>query len=212
MYVTRKSARWFACLAVASAAGLTQIGVRAGEVQNAAGQANGAQVNVAQTNAQTGQPATSSAVATAPANAKTVPLSLDIKGAITTTNNPAHTVYHLTEAQLLALPTHSITTSTTWTARSTFTGPSLADILKLVGAHGSQIEIHTLDDYTETIPVTDCDRYGVIVAYSMNGKRLKVSDFGPLFLMYPRDAYPTELSGAEADSKFVWQIKGLIVK
>jgi hypothetical protein len=52
----------------------------------------------------------------------------------------------------------------------------------------------------------------VIVAYSMNGKRLKVSDFGPLFLIYPRDAFPTELSGAAADSKFVWQIKDLIVK
>jgi hypothetical protein len=139
-------------------------------------------------------------------------LSLDVKGAIAATNDPARTVYHLTQAQLLALPVHSITTATTWTARSTFTGPSLADILKLVGAHGSQIEIHTLDDYTETIPVADCERYGVIVAHSMNGKRLKVSDFGPLFLVYPRDAFPTELSGVAADSKFVWQIKGLIVK
>jgi hypothetical protein len=139
-------------------------------------------------------------------------LSLDVGGEVAATNDPSHTVYHLTEAQLLALPVHSITTSTTWTARSTFTGPSLADILKLVGAHGSQIEVQTLDDYTETIPVSDCDRYGVIVAYSMNGKRLKVSDFGPLFLIYPRDAFPTELSGAAAESKFVWQIKGLIVK
>ena len=45
----------------------------------------------------------------------------------------------------------------------------------------------------------------------MNGTRLKVSDFGPLFLMYPRDAFP-ELVGASADSKFVWQIKSLIIK
>ncbi|MGF6725466.1 hypothetical protein P3T43_004844 [Paraburkholderia sp. GAS41] len=144
--------------------------------------------------------------------AQAASLSLDAGGSVAITNDASHTVYHLTEAQLLALPTHSITTSTTWTGRSTFTGPSLADILKLVGAKGSEIEVHTLDDYTETIPVSDCDRYGVIVAYSMNGKRLKVSDFGPLFLIYPRDAFPSELSGAAADSKFVWQIKGLIVR
>ncbi|SIO32649.1 MULTISPECIES: molybdopterin-dependent oxidoreductase [Paraburkholderia] len=144
--------------------------------------------------------------------AQAAALSLDVGGKIAATNDPSHTVYHLTEAQLLALPVHSITTSTTWTPRTTFTGPSLADILKLVGAHGSQIEVHTLDDYTETIPLSDSDRYGVIVAYSMNGKRLKVSDFGPLFLIYPRDAFPTELSGSAADSKFVWQIKDLIVK
>lgn len=139
-------------------------------------------------------------------------LSLDVMGDIATTTDPAHKVYHFTQAQLLALPVHSITTSTEWTARSTFTGPSLADILKLVGAHGSQLEVHTLDDYTDTIPLSDIDRYGVIMAYSMNGKRLKVSDFGQLFLIYPRDAYPTELSGAGANAKFVWQIKALIVK
>jgi hypothetical protein len=139
-------------------------------------------------------------------------MSLDVTGKIDKSNDPSGHVYHLTQAQLLELPAHSITTSTRWTARSTFTGPLLSDVLKQAGAHGTQIEVHTLDDYTETIPVSDCDRYGVVVAYSMNGKRLKISDFGPLFLIYPRDAYPAELSGPATDSKFVWQIKSLIVK
>ncbi|WP_074771078.1 molybdopterin-dependent oxidoreductase [Paraburkholderia sp. GAS333] len=140
------------------------------------------------------------------------PLTLDVQGKISKTNDAAHQSYHFTEAQLLALPPHSITTSTTWTPRSTFTGPLLADILKAVGAYGTQIEFRTLDDYTYTVPVSDSDRYGVVVAYSMNGQRLKVSDFGPLFLIYPRDAFPDEITGASGDSKFVWQIKALIVK
>jgi hypothetical protein len=148
----------------------------------------------------------------AEAQAASLPLSLDVTGKISKTNDAAHQSYHFTEAQLLALPVHSITTATTWTPRSTFTGPLLADILKTVGASGSAVEIHTLDDYTYTIPVSDCDRYGVVVAYSMNGRRLKISDFGPLFLIYPRDAFPDELTGALGDSKFVWQIKALIVK
>lgn len=139
-------------------------------------------------------------------------LTLDVEGKIGKTNDAAHRLYHFGEAELLALPAHSITTSTTWTPRSTFTGPLLADILKTVGAHGTQLEFHTLDDYTYTVPVSDCDRYGVVVAYSMNGQRLKVSDFGPLFLIYPRDAHPDELAGASGDAKFVWQIKALIVK
>lgn len=140
------------------------------------------------------------------------PLSLDVSGKISKPSDVAHQSYHFSEAQLLALPVHSITTATTWTPRSTFTGPLLADILKIVGAYGSQVEVHTLDDYTYTVPVSDCDRYGVVVAYSLNGQRLKISDFGPLFLIYPRDAYPDELTGAAGDSKFVWQIKALIVK
>jgi hypothetical protein len=141
-----------------------------------------------------------------------VPLTLDVSGKIRKTNDAAHALYHFSEAQLLALPAHSITTATTWTPRSTFTGPRLADILKTVGAYGTEIEFHTLDDYTYTVPVSDCDRYDVVVANSINGRRLKVSDFGPLFLIYPRDAFPGELAGAESDSKFVWQIKALIVK
>ncbi|WP_233855237.1 molybdopterin-dependent oxidoreductase [Paraburkholderia sp. HD33-4] len=139
-------------------------------------------------------------------------LSLDVQGKIANTNDAAHRTYHFSEAQLLALPVHTITTSTTWTPRSTFAGPRLADILKAVGAHGTEVELHTFDDYTYTVPVSDCDRYGVIVAYSMNGQRLKLSDLGPLFLIYPRDAFPDELTGALGDSKFVWQIKTLIVK
>ncbi|APA87232.1 molybdopterin-dependent oxidoreductase [Paraburkholderia sprentiae WSM5005] len=139
-------------------------------------------------------------------------LSLDVEGKIANTNDAAHRTYHFSEAQLLALPAHTITTSTTWTPRSTFTGPRLADILKAVGAHGTEIEFRTFDDYTYSVPVTDCERYGVIVAYSMNGQRLKLSDFGPLFLIYPRDAFPDELTGAVGDSKFIWQIKALIVK
>lgn len=144
-------------------------------------------------------------------SAQAAPLSLDVKGKIARTNDATHQVFHFSEADLLALPAHSITTTTTWTPKSTFTGPLLGDILKAVGATGTQVEIHTLDDYTYTVPVTDADHYGAIVAYSMNGTRLKASNYGPLFLIYPRDAYP-ELVGASADSKFVWQIKSLIIK
>jgi hypothetical protein len=165
-----------------------------------------------QAQAQAHAQAHAQAQAQAQAQAESLPLSLDVKGKISKTNDAAHQSYHFTEAQLLALPVHSITTATTWTPRSTFTGPLLADILKEVGASGSAVEIHTLDDYTYTIPVSDCDRYGVVVAYSMNGQRLKISDFGPLFLIYPRDAFPDELMGAAGDSKFVWQIKALIIK
>jgi hypothetical protein len=140
------------------------------------------------------------------------PLSLDVQGKIAKTNDASHRTYHFTEAQLLALPVHAITTSTTWTPRSTFTGPLLADILKAVGAYGTEVEFRTFDDYTYSVPVSDCEHYGVVVAYSMNGRRLKLSDFGPLFLIYPRDAFPDELNGAVGDSKFVWQIKALIVR
>jgi hypothetical protein len=138
-------------------------------------------------------------------------LALDVSGEIRVTNNAAHTAYHFTDAQLLNLPVHEISTSTTWTPRATFQGPLLSDVLKTVGAYGTHIEIHTLDDYTCVVPVSDADRYRVVLAYSMNGKRLKVSDFGPLFLIYPRDADPLELRGAAGDAKFAWQIVSMTI-
>jgi hypothetical protein len=139
-------------------------------------------------------------------------LALDVNGEVHVTNNAAHTAYHFSEEQLLKLPQHSIETATTWTPRSTFTGPRLADVLTTVGAYGSQIEIHTIDDYTCVVPVSDADRYGAVLAYAMNGRRLKVSDFGPLFLIYPRDQFPLELDGAAGDSKFAWQIVSMTIK
>lgn len=151
-------------------------------------------------------PAATAACAGAPT------LSLDVRGEIRVTNDAAHVSYHFTEAQLLKLPLHAISTSTSWTPRSTFTGPLLSDVLKTVGAYGKDVEIHTLDDYSCVVPISDADRYGVVLAYTMNGQRLKVSDFGPLFLIWPRDAYPLELAGPAADAKFAWQIVSLTVK
>lgn len=139
-------------------------------------------------------------------------LSLDVSGEIRVTNDAAHIDYHFTQAQLLKLPLHAISTSTSWTPRSTFAGPLLSDVLKTVGAYGKDIEIHTLDDYSCVVPVSEADRYGVVLAYSMNGQRLKISDFGPLFLIWPRDAYPLELAGPAGDAKFAWQIVSLTVK
>jgi hypothetical protein len=147
-----------------------------------------------------------------PLMASAAPLTLDVEGKISRTNDPDRATYHISEAELMKLPPHTITTSTTWTPRSDFTGPLLADVLRLVGAHGDLVELRTLDDYAYTVPVPEAERYGAILAYSMNGTRLKISNFGPLFLIYPRDAYPQELTGSVADAKFVWQIKALVVK
>ena len=139
-------------------------------------------------------------------------LQLDVNGEVRVTNDAAHTDYHFSEAALLKLPAHSIVTTTTWTPRSTFTGALLSDVLSTVGAYGSQIEIHTIDDYTCVVPVSDAARYGAVLAYEMNGKRLKVSNFGPLFLIYPRDQFPMELDGAAGDAKFAWQIVSMTIK
>jgi hypothetical protein len=138
-------------------------------------------------------------------------LKLDITGKITHFTDKKASVYHFTEKDLLGLKPYTIKTSTTWTPVSAFTGPKLSDVLDKVGATGTILEMHALDDYTYSIPVSDAKQYGVVLAYSVNGERIKTDRFGPIFVIYPRDDYE-ELRKPTAEAKFVWQLSRIVVK
>lgn len=137
---------------------------------------------------------------------------LTVTGSITTYTDRATKSYVFSERELLALPQHTIKTATSWTPQSVFTGPRLSDVLAKVGAKGVQVELHCLDDYSYTVSIAEASRYGVILAHTMNGNRLQVSDFGPLFSIYPRDQYPKALQTPVSEAKFAWQIRELVVK
>lgn len=139
-------------------------------------------------------------------------LTLDVSGNIAHFTDTRAKTYHFSEADLLAMPVHSITTSTTWTPTRTFEGPSLGDILAKVGAKGSTLTIYAIDNYNYTVPVSDVKKYGPVLAYEMDGTRLTIRDFGPLFLMYPRDQHPTELNSPVYDARFIWQVRRIVVQ
>ncbi|RQS71572.1 oxidoreductase [Burkholderia sp. Bp8963] len=140
------------------------------------------------------------------------PFTFTVDGRIAKSNQPGKTVYVFSEQELMALPQHEISTSTSWTPQATFSGPRLSDVLKVVGAQGTQIEFRCIDEYTFTIPVSDADKYGVILARKMNGKVLGNDNYGPLWIMYPRDQFPDDLKTPLGEAKFAWQIIGLTVK
>lgn len=52
----------------------------------------------------------------------------------------------------------------------------------------------------------------MILARTMNGKVLDNNNYGPLWIMYPRDQFPDELKTPISEAKFAWQIIGLTVK
>ena len=112
---------------------------------------------------------------------------------------------HLTEAQLLALPISTITTSTEWTPLSRFDGPLLSDVLKLAPVQGKMLHIFALDDYSISIPWSDMAQYGVILAHTQDGQRMSRRRFGPLFVIYPRDKFAS-LQTPTTVAKFIWQV------
>ncbi|MPV65171.1 molybdopterin-dependent oxidoreductase [Burkholderia sp. BE17] len=138
--------------------------------------------------------------------------NLTISGDISNFTDPEAKEYVFTEADLMRLPVRTIRTSTAWTPVSLFEGVSVLDILKKVGGKGKYITAYTLDDYYGDIPISDFEKYGAILAYKMNGKYLSIENFGPFFIVYPRDTGGGELSGPLYSTRFIWQIYKIIVK
>ncbi|NHZ99073.1 molybdopterin-dependent oxidoreductase [Massilia sp. CCM 8734] len=134
---------------------------------------------------------------------------LEIRGNIAAQPNSLK-VYTLSANQLLAMPQSSITTATTWTPVSKFTGVKMEEIMRLTGAKGEYAHVYALDDYSVRIPVADFKRYGVVLAHSMNGRPLESNRFGPYFLIYPKDKHSKELNTPTSEAKFVWQVNRIV--
>ena len=114
-------------------------------------------------------------------------------------------VVRLSEAQILALPTALIVTATDWTPTSRFEGPLLRDVLKLGSGGSSALHVFSLNQYAVTIPMSDLDHYAPILAHTRDGVRLRRSDFGPLFIVYPRDQFKT-LESPKMAARMAWQV------
>jgi len=136
---------------------------------------------------------------------------LIVRGNISKFTDEKAKIYRFSEEEFMSLHQNSITTSTTWTKRSRFDGPLLANVLKHVGASGSRLDVQALDDYSASIPMSDLDAFGPILAHSRDGKRMTARDHGPLFVMYPRDKYPSKLNTPPAQAKFIWQVRRITV-
>lgn len=113
---------------------------------------------------------------------------------------------------LEAMPQHRITTSTPWTdGVSVFEGPLLCDLLEGVGAEGTVLQARALNDYVAEIPISDCERYPVILALTRDGERLSRRDMGPIWVVYPRDDFP-ELQLETVNARWVWQLTEIEVR
>lgn len=118
----------------------------------------------------------------------------------------------LSEGQILGLPQSRITTATSWTERSEFVGPELEVLARSVGAaRFSNFRLNAANGYATTIGEADIRRFKPILAHSQNDRRLSLRDFGPLWVIFPRDDFPQELNAVTVDAKFIWQVEHITV-
>ena len=135
---------------------------------------------------------------------------LTVTGNIEHTNTPGKAEFD--RSMLEGLGTEDLRTSTSWTdGQPLFSGVPLQRIMDAVGAHGSMLTAHALNDYIIDIPVSDFLKYPVLAALKMDGQYLTVRNKGPIWIVYPRDDFP-ELQNPFVDQKWIWQLYRLDVK
>ncbi|ATJ83981.1 oxidoreductase [Halomonas beimenensis] len=148
--------------------------------------------------------AMSSGAQAAPLPAPQGPVVLTVTGDIRHTNGDG--VARFDRAMLEALPSRSIITDTPWhDAAGRFEGPLAEALLEAVGAQGDHVRVVALNGFEAEIPVSDFERYGVILAMTRNGEIMPIRRFGPLFVLYPFDAHPELLTEA-IRFRSVWQV------
>ena len=150
---------------------------------------------------------------TAPALALDVPTTrpiLTVSGKIGVKN--AGETARFDMKMIEALPQHSFTTSTPWFDKPMkFTGPLLADLLAAVKASGTTLSAVAINDYKIDIPMSDVQKYKVIVARLLDDKPMPVREKGPLFVVFPFDS-AAELRNSTYYERSIWQLKALDVQ
>ncbi|MGU3574404.1 molybdopterin-dependent oxidoreductase [Brucellaceae bacterium C25G] len=129
---------------------------------------------------------------------------------------PAGTTYEFT-AGSASLPRSVIKTHTAWTEGvQEFSGVSLKTLLEAAGidektGRQSVLKARALNDYEVDIPGQDAYDFDVLVADQMNGAAMPVTEFGPFWIVYPRDTN-SELQDSRFDHRWAWQLSELTVQ
>ena len=146
----------------------------------------------------------------APLPAPEGPVILVVNGNVAVTNSEEGAAF---DRQMLEdLGMTELETSTPFTdGVQVFKGVVARKVLERVGAEGTEVVAAALNDYTVSLPMSDFENYDVLLATEMNGEEMRVSDKGPIWIVYPRDDHP-ELQERRVSERWVWQLKSLRVQ
>lgn len=133
-----------------------------------------------------------------------------LAGAMLIVNNPTlgpDATKEFSRAELKEMTQTSYRTSTEWTDGSPeFSGPLARDVIASVGVGDATVAVMTAaNDYAIEVPIHELMEYDVILATSVDGKRLSLRDKGPIWVMYPRDQHK-ELQDPMFNGRLIWQM------
>lgn len=138
----------------------------------------------------------------------TGPVVLSVGGAVEARDGAAE--FDLAKLKRLGVAT--LRTTTAWTdGTREFEGVPFAAVMRAVGARGGTAELEALNAYKVEVPIEEITGFDGLLAWSMDGRPLRVRDRGPLWLVFPREKYPDLASGSQ-NFKWIWQLRRITVK
>src|SRR2546429_2027503 len=147
-----------------------------------------------------------------PAPPPTEPVVLTVRGRFGLAHAEAGVTFDMPTLERLGLI--RFTTPTAWTdGPVTFEGVLLSRLLEVLAVPGDVTELAmiALNDYQVAIPATDIRTWPVIIALKRDGQYMSIRNKGPLWVEYPRHAFP-ELEQAKHNSKWIWQLKEIVLR
>ncbi|HSP31203.1 MAG TPA: molybdopterin-dependent oxidoreductase [Halomonas sp.] len=113
---------------------------------------------------------------------------------------------------LEALPQHEFETGTPWTEGSShYQGPLMRDLLLRLGIKSDTVHVAALNGYEAEIPVSDFEKYDVILALEKDEEAIPIREYGPLWVLYPFDQDEALLS-EKIRFRAVWQVMHINVR
>jgi len=95
--------------------------------------------------------------------------------------------------------------------RATFRGVLLSRLLAAVGAdRATRLHTVAVNDFAVDIPVSDTAAFPVLLATTVDGKRMPVDHYGPVRVIYPTDG--ATLDPAVYDPRWIWQLTSIVVE
>jgi hypothetical protein len=137
------------------------------------------------------------------------PVLLTVSGLIDRTNEQGQARFDQTMLEELGRAT--LETRSVWAdGKQVYEGVPLQAVLDRVGARGTVIRATAANSYEVGIPSADL-QYGPLIAMRLDGRALTLRDKGPLWIVYPRDAYKV-LQDQRYDSRWIWNLTRLHVE
>ena len=142
----------------------------------------------------------------------TEPVVLTVRGRLGLTHAEAGVTFDMPTLERLGLIRFA--TPTAWTdGLVTFEGVLLSRLLEVLTVPGdvTALTMTALNDYQVVIPAADVHTWPVIIALKRDGQYMSIRNKGPLWVVYPRHAFP-ELEQAKHNSKWIWQLKEIVIR